>query len=120
MLPTGISVLSGSAARLGVVTRELGHQYAKGRSSRLRLTFDDPAVIADDLRHQCKTEAAAGRFGGDEGIEQMRQEVLGHPRAIVLDAELERQGYARLAAGQRQAHAGAECRGEVDLAVASM
>src|SRR5215831_9524818 len=112
MLPTGISVLSGSAARLGVVTRELGHQYAKGRSSRLRLTLDDPAVIADDLRHQCKTEAAAGRLGGDERIEQVRQEVGRYPRAVVLDAELERQRHARLAAGQRQPHAGPERRAQ--------
>jgi len=40
------------------VTREFGHQHAKDRPSRLRFTFDDPAVIADDLRDQCKTEAA--------------------------------------------------------------
>src|SRR5262249_59502117 len=89
-LPTGFSVLSGPAARLGVVPRELGHQYAKGRSSRLRLTLDDPAVIADDLRHQCKTEAAAGRLGGDERIEQVRQEGVWHARPVGPDAEPER------------------------------
>src|SRR5690349_18365298 len=118
MLPAGISVLSGSAARLGAVTRELGHQYAKGCPSRLRFTFDDPAMIADDLRHQCKTEAAAGRLGGDEGIEQVRQEVVWHAGAVVAHAELERQRHARLAAGQRQPHAGPERGGQVDLAVA--
>src|SRR3954471_10875073 len=105
MLPAGIWSLSGSAARLGVVTRELGHQNTKDRSSRLRLAFDDPAVIADDLGDQCKSEAGAGRLGRHEGIEKMRQQVFRHARTVVLDAEFERQRYPRLAAGKRQAHA---------------
>ena len=39
----------GSVARLGVVTQENGHEHTKDGTSRLRLAFDDPAVIADDL-----------------------------------------------------------------------
>ena len=61
---------SGSAARQGVVPCEHRHQDAENGVSRLRLAFDDAAVIADDLGHQCKTEASSGRLGGHERIEQ--------------------------------------------------
>src|SRR5712691_318055 len=62
MLPAGICITSGFSARLGVVTRELGHEHAKDRSSRLRLAFDDAAVITDDLGGKRKTKSAPGRL----------------------------------------------------------
>src|ERR1700689_2014298 len=90
MLPAGIGITSGFSARLGVVTRELGHEHAKDRPPRLRLAFDDAAVIADDLGGKRETQPGAGGLGGHERIEEMRHQVLGHARAVVLDAEFER------------------------------
>src|SRR3984893_18809943 len=101
MLPVGISSSLGSAARLGVVTQEHGHEHAKDGSSWLRLAFDDAAVIADDLGDQRQAEPRSGRLGGHERVEQVRQEIVGNARAVVLDAELQRQRYARLAGRQR-------------------
>src|SRR5580704_2150156 len=117
MLPAGIGITSGFSARLGVVTREFGHEHAKDRPPRLRLAFDDAAVIADDLGGKRKTKSAAGRLGGHERIEQIRHQVVGHARAVVLDAEFERQRDLRFAARKRQAHAGSEGGREVDFAV---
>src|SRR5689334_8663689 len=98
MFPAGMGSSSGFAARHGVVPCEHRHQHTKNGMSRLRLALDDPAVVADNLRDQCKTEAGSGRLGGDERVEQMRQEVRRNAGAVVLDAELERQRHARLAA----------------------
>src|SRR5262249_52384456 len=66
-------------------------QHAEGGLPRQRLAFDDAAMIADDLGDQCEAKTAAGRFGGDEGIEQVRKQIFRHARTIVLDAELQRQ-----------------------------
>ena len=52
------------------------HQDAKSRPPRLRLAFDDAAVVADDLGDQRKAEAGAVRLGGDEGIEEVGQHVF--------------------------------------------
>src|SRR5262245_27988290 len=96
---------SGSVARLGGVAQEHGHEHTKDRTSRLRLAFDNPAVIADDLGYQREAEPRSGRFRRHEGVEEVGQQVLGNAGTVVLDAEFERQRYARLAAWQRQAHA---------------
>src|SRR5438552_3203686 len=89
MFPAGITSSSGSATRQGVVSCEHRHQHAEHGVSRLRLAFDDPAVIADDLGDQREAKPRAGRLGGHERIEQVRQQVGGHTRAVVLDAEFE-------------------------------
>ncbi len=104
MLPANICITSaGFAARLGVVTREFGHENTEDGPSRLRLAFDDAAMITDDLGGEREAKPAPGGLGGHEGIEQVRHQVLGHARAVVLDAELERQrDIARLAARQGQ------------------
>src|ERR1700704_4320464 len=94
MLPVGISSSSGSAARLGVVTQEHGHKHAKDRTSWLRFAFDDAAVIADDLGDQREAQPRPGRLGGHERVEQMRYQIVGNARTIVLDAEFERQRHA--------------------------
>src|ERR1700680_767644 len=117
MLPAGISITSGSAARLGVVTREHGHKHAKDRPARLRLALDDAAMIPNDLGGERETKPASGRLGGHERIEKMRHQVLGYARSVVLDAELERQGHLRFAARQRQPHAGPERGRELDFAL---
>ena len=59
--------------------------------TRLRLAFDDPAVIPDNLGDQRETEPCAGRLRRHERVEQMRQQVDGHAGAVVPDTELERQ-----------------------------
>src|ERR1700732_720327 len=118
MLPVGISSSLGSAARLGVVTQVHGHEHTKDRSSWLRFAFDYAAVIADDLGDQREAQSRPGRLSGHERVEQMRQQIVGDARTVVLDAEFERQRYARLAARQRQAHARTEGGRERDLAVA--
>src|SRR3954463_6880505 len=71
------------------VARVHGHEHTKRRAAGLRLALDDAAVVAHDLRHQCKTEAASARLGRHERIEQMRHELVMHAGAIVLDAEFE-------------------------------
>src|SRR5262249_49233505 len=73
MLPAGIGITSGF--RLGVVAREHGHQHPKDRSSRLRLAFDDAAVVADDLGGQCKTQAGTAWVGCDKRGKEGRQQV---------------------------------------------
>src|SRR5260370_10869449 len=89
MLPVGISSSLGSAARLGVVTQEHGHKHTKDRTSWLRFAFDDAAVIAHDLGDQREAQPRSGRLGGHERVEQMRQQIIGNARTVVLDAELE-------------------------------
>src|SRR5215467_7546061 len=91
MLPAGIGITSGFSARLGVVTHELGHKHAKDCPPRLRLAFDDAAVIADDLGSKRKTKSAPGWLRCYERIEQIRHQIFGHARAVVFDAEFERQ-----------------------------
>src|ERR1022692_951212 len=118
MLPVGISSSLGSGARLGVVTQVHGHEHTKDRTSWLRLAFDDAAVIADDLGDKREAQSRPGRLGGHERVEQMREQIVRDARAVVLDAELERQRYAGLASRQRQAHARPEGGRERDLAVA--
>src|SRR6185436_3262977 len=117
MFPAGITSSSGSATRQGVVSCEHRHQHAEHGVSRLRLAFDDPAVITDDLGDQREAEPRARRLRGHEGIEQMRQQVRGHAGAIVLHAEFKWQRHARLAARDLQPHAWAKCGGQLDLPI---
>src|SRR5436190_11817552 len=117
MFPAGIASSAGSATREGVVPCEHRHQDAKDGVSRLRLAFDDSAVIADDFGNERETKPGASRLCRYERIEQVRQDVGGHARAIVSDAEFERQRHARLAAGNLQAHARTERGREFDLPV---
>ena len=82
--------------------------------------FDDAAMVANDLGHQCKPQAAPRRLGADEGIEQMRHEVGGNARAVVLHGNLERQAHPCLAAGDRKADAWTERCGQRDLPVGAV
>src|SRR5215468_4377549 len=117
ILPAGIGSPSGFSARLGVVTREFGHKHTKDGSSRLRLAFDDAAVIANDLGGERKTETAATRLRGYERIEEVGHQVLGYARTVVPDAEFKRQRDLRFATGQRQPHARPECGRELDFSI---
>ena len=47
------------------------HEHAERRSARKGFTFDDPAMVTDQLRYKCKSQARAGDLGRDEGVEQI-------------------------------------------------
>ena len=59
------------------------HQDAESGAARLRLALDDAAVVADDLGDQCKAEAGAVGLGGDEGVEEIGQQVVRDARPVV-------------------------------------
>src|SRR6185437_9760897 len=92
-------------------------QHAEDGLARLGFAFDDTAVIADDFGYQRKTQPAAGLLGRDKWIEQVREQVFRHARAVVLDAEFERQRYPRFLPGHRQANAGTERGGELYFSI---
>src|SRR5262245_59255123 len=98
MLPAGMGSSSGHAARLGV--DEHGHQHSKHSVTRLRLALDDTAVIANNLGYQRQSEPTACRLRGHERIKQMRQQVLGNARTVILDAEFQRQRHTGCGSGQ--------------------
>src|SRR5215831_17013380 len=115
MFPAG---MESSSARAGIADGgEHGHQHAKYRVARLRLALDDAAVVANDFRDQGEPESAPAWLRRHERIEQMRHQIFGNARPVVLDAELERQRHARLATRQRETHAGPERGGEMDFPV---
>src|SRR2546430_91873 len=91
IFPAGIASSSGSATRRGVVSCEHRHQHTENGVSRLRLAFDDPAVVADDLGDQREAESGTARLRRHERIEQMRQQVSRHTAPVVLDAKFELQ-----------------------------
>ena len=68
-----------------------GHQDLERRAVGIAVALDDAPMVADDLRDQSKSEASAGRLGGDEGIEEPRQDFERDAGPVVDDAELERQ-----------------------------
>src|SRR5262245_62418901 len=74
-------------------------------------------MIADDLGYQREPEARSFGFRRHEWVEQMRQQILRYAGSVVLDAEFERQTYARLAARKRQAHARPKRGGKPNLPV---
>ena len=83
----------------------------------MRFAFDDASVIANQLGDQCKTQTRALRLGGDEGIEQIAEDLGRNARAIVAHADLERQRDRFGVRRGAQAHAQAISGGQADLAV---
>src|SRR5690348_14057621 len=75
----------------------------KDRASRLAVELDDPAVIADNLGNQCKTQAGSVHLGGDERIEQMSPDILGDALPVVLDPDDQRKLQAGVATRDRHA-----------------
>ena len=57
-------------------------QHPEDGAAGLAVELDRAAVVADDLGDQCKTEASAGRLGGDEGVEQVGADLVGTPRPL--------------------------------------
>src|SRR4030088_191493 len=98
---------------------EHGQQDAEGGFPRLGFAFDDAAVVADDLGNQRQAKPAPRGLGGDKGIEQVGQQVLGHTWAVVLDAEFQWQRYPRFFSWHREAHAWPEGGRQVYLRVAA-
>ena len=80
-------------------------------------TFNDTAVITNDLCYECKTEASSRRFVGYKGIEEMGGYIGGHAGSIVMDADFERQTDRRGGTGGAQPDARPEGRGQLDLAI---
>src|SRR5947207_12841365 len=99
MLPAGMTRSSDPRPVLGHFFAAIHrHQHAKNGAIGLAVARDDAAMIADDFGDERESEPASTGLGGDEGIEQMRHEVLGYARTVVDHAKFERQA---------RAHAGA-------------
>src|SRR3954463_14810384 len=75
----------------GAVHRQ---EDAERGSAGRGVAFDDPAMVADDLRNQGKSEATSLGLGGDERVEQVGQEVERHAGAVVAHRHLDRQADA--------------------------
>src|SRR5436190_4687196 len=93
-----------TALRDGLGGVEHRQQHPKYGSSWLRFTFDDAAVIADNLGHKREAETAAGLLRRHKWIEQIWKQILGDALAIVLDAEFERKRNPRFLAWYRQSN----------------
>ncbi len=89
---------------------------AEHGAARLAVELDDAAVIADHLGDEREPEAGAVVLGRDEGIEEMRAQILGDALAVVGDRDDQRQVHAAVAAGDGQAHAMPVGGRELDLA----
>src|SRR6202035_4829014 len=76
------------------------HEHAEGRSPRKGFTFDDPAMVTDQLGHKCKSQARARDFRRNEGVEQIGRDFRRNAGAVVANAYLERQAH-RLGADDR-------------------
>ena len=57
----------------------------------MRFALDNAAMVADQLCDQCKTQTRALRFGGNERIKQIAENLRGYPRTIVAHTDFERQ-----------------------------
>src|SRR5882672_2139757 len=91
IVPSGMRSLILYGLALG---RHHRQQDAEQGSARLRFAFDDAAMIGDDFRDQRKSESGAMRFGRNEGIENIRQQIGGDARTIVPHGDLKRQAQA--------------------------
>src|SRR4051794_11145969 len=60
-----------------------GQTHPERRSARGGIAFDDPAMVADELRDQSKSEATSLRLGGDEKIEKIPEQPGRHARTRV-------------------------------------
>ena len=74
-------------------------------------------MVAHDLGHEGKAEAAPLHLGGDEGLEEVAGEVRWYAGAVVVDAELDRQAQALLRSRHVEPDAGPERGRQDDLAV---
>jgi hypothetical protein len=75
----------GRASRPGL--RVHGHENPERRAAGKGFAFYGTTVIANDLGDQSKPQASSGRFRGDEGIVQIRQQFRRDAGAIVTDAK---------------------------------
>src|SRR5215469_5197353 len=75
---------------LSTIPRRHGQEHAKNGLPRLAVELDDPAVVANHLRHQCKTKASSVALGRDERIEEVRLQFLGDAGAVIGDRHHQR------------------------------
>ena len=57
----------------------------------MQFALNDASVVANQLGDQCKTQTRALGFRRNEGIEQIAEDLRGDARAVVSNADLERQ-----------------------------
>jgi len=77
-------------------------EHPEHRPPGLAVELDDAAVVANDLGDECKTKASSVPLGRDEGIKEVRLEVIGDAAAIIGNRNHQRQMPARLAARHRE------------------
>src|SRR5579864_3217265 len=68
-------------------------QHPEYRATRLRFTFDDAAMVGDDFGDQREPQTLAVGFSGDEGIENIGEQIAGNSRSIVAHDHFQRQAY---------------------------
>src|SRR3546814_16886819 len=68
----------------------------------MAVAFDDAAMGADDLGDQRQAKPRSVRLGGDEGIEEIGEEIGRNAGTIVDHAEFQRQRYLLESAGNRK------------------
>ena len=73
-------------------------------------------MITNDLGHQRQSKPGAVHLGGDEGIENIWQQIAGHARTIVAHRHFQRQRYAFAGKARAEFDAGAVAGGQGDLA----
>src|SRR4029077_21242962 len=119
--PDGIAI-SSFAPTLGRSSRRRTrraqrHQHAEHCPARMRFALNDASVVANQLGHQCKTQTRALRFRRHERIEQIAKYLGRDARAVIPNADLERQPDRFGAWRRAQAHAWAIRRRERYLAL---
>src|SRR3546814_8326624 len=68
----------------------------------MAVAFDDAAMGADDLGDQRQAKPRSVRLGGDEGIEEIGEEIGRNAGTIVDHAEFQRQRYLLASASNRE------------------
>ena len=88
-MPSGKGCESGAAAGSGggVGARQIN--FEGGAGIQFAVNADVAAALADDAvaGGQAEAGALAEALGGEERLEQMRLDVLGHAHAVVADGE---------------------------------
>ncbi len=82
----------------------------------MAVTFDNTAMITNDLRNECQSQPRTIGLRGHEGIEQMRQHILRHTGSVIVYTEFERQGHPIPRARHLQTNTWTISRGQDNLA----
>src|SRR3989338_118484 len=83
-----------SGLAIGALERQVDGEDGLARAAR---ALDQAAVAADDVLGDGQTEPRAFRPAGDHGVENVLLQVLGYPRAVVLEIGAQHQAVALMA-----------------------